>query len=88
MPLSTYENIIPQHGKIVKRLAAVFKKYFEGFFCLGGGHFFALNAERVFNTKGKLKWKERRERKKEGREKRNKEKKRFIKRKENIFVYI
>ena len=50
--------------------------------------FFSLNAERVFNTKGKLKWKERRERKKEGREKRNKEKKRFIKRKENIFVYI
>lgn len=87
MPLSTYENIIPQRGKIVKRLAAVFKKIF-GVFCLGGGHFFSLNVAWVFNTKGKLKWKERRERKKEGREKRNKEKKRFIKRKENIFVYI
>ena len=55
---------------------------------MGGGHFFSLNVAWVFNTKGKLKWKERRERKKEGREKRNKEKKRFIKRKENIFVYI
>lgn len=32
MPLSTYENIIPQRGKIVKRLTAVFKKNFEGFF--------------------------------------------------------
>ena len=88
MPLLTYENIIPQREEIVKRLAAVLKKISRDFFCLGGGHFFALNAERVFNTKGKLKWKERRERKKEGREKRNKEKKRFIKRKENIFVYI
>lgn len=64
------------------------KKYFGDFFGLGGGQFFSLNVAWVFNTKGKLKWKERRERKKEGREKRNKEKKRFIKRKENIFVYI
>ena len=88
MPLLTYENIIPQRGEIVKRLTAVFKKYFGRFFCLGGGQFFSLNVAWVFNTKGKLKWKERRERKKEGREKRNKEKKRFIKRKENIFVYI
>ena len=87
MPLSTYENIIPQREEIVKRLAAVFKKI-SRFFCLGGGQFFSLNVAWVFNTKGKLKWKERRERKKEGREKRNKEKKRFIKRKENIFVYI
>lgn len=55
---------------------------------MGGGQFFSLNVAWVFSTKGKLKWKERRERKKEGREKRNKEKKRFIKRKENIFVYI
>ena len=55
---------------------------------MGGGYFFSLNVAWVFNTKGRLKWKERRERKKEGREKRNKEKKRFIKRKENIFVYI
>ena len=39
MPLSTYENIIPQRGEIVKRLAAVFKKYFGDFFCLGGGTF-------------------------------------------------
>ena len=88
MPLSTYENIIPQRRKFVKRLATVFKKIFrEIFFGLGGGQFFSLNVAWVFNTKGK-KWKERRERKKEGREKRNKEKKRFIKRKENIFVYI
>ena len=36
VPLSTYENIIPQRGEIVKRLAAVFKKIFGGFFCLGG----------------------------------------------------
>ena len=46
MPLSTYENIIPQRGEIVKRLAAVFKKIFGGFFCLGGGRvinaFFSL----------------------------------------------
>ena len=88
MPLSTYENIIPQCRKFVKRLEAVFKKFFGDFFSLGGGQFFSLNVAWVFNTKGKLKWKERRERKKEGREKRNKEKKRFIKRKENIFVYI
>ena len=88
MPLSTYENIIPQRGEIVKHLTAVFKKNSRDFFAWAADIFFALNAERVFNTKGKLKWKERRERKKEGREKRNKEKKRFIKRKENIFVYI
>ena len=55
---------------------------------MGGGRFFTLNFVLVISVKGKLKWKERRERKKEGREKRNKEKKRFIKRKENIFVYI
>ena len=39
MPLLTYENIIPQRGEIVKRLTAVFKKYFGDFFCLGGGAF-------------------------------------------------
>ena len=39
MPLLTYENIIPQRREIVKRLAAVFKKYFGEFFCLGGGRF-------------------------------------------------
>ena len=50
MPLSTYENIIPQREKIVKRLTAVFKKNFEGFFCLGGGYFFTLNAERVISV--------------------------------------
>ena len=89
VPLSTYENIIPQCRKFVKRLEAVFKKNISGnFFGLGGGQFFSLNVAWVFNTKGKLKWKERRERKKEGREKRNKEKKRFINRKENIFVHI
>ena len=39
MPLSTYENIIPQHGEIVKRLAAVFKKI-SGVFLLGRRAFF------------------------------------------------
>ena len=53
MPLSTYENIIPQRGKIVKRLAAVFKKISRDFFCLGGGHFFALNFVLVISVKGK-----------------------------------
>ena len=50
MPLSTYENIIPQRGEIVKRLTAVFKKYFGDFFCLGGGTFFTLNVEWVINA--------------------------------------
>ena len=50
MPLSTYENIIPQCGEIVKRLTAVFKKISGDFFCLGGGHFFTLNAERVISV--------------------------------------
>lgn len=52
VPLSTYENIIPQREEIVKRLKVVFKK-FSRFFCLGGGHFFALNAERVISVKEK-----------------------------------
>ena len=50
VPLLTYENIIPQRGEIVKRLTAVFKKYFGDFFCLGGGTFFTLNVEWVINA--------------------------------------
>ena len=41
MPLLTYENIIPQRREIVKRLAAVFKKYFGDFFVWAAGAFFA-----------------------------------------------
>ena len=42
MPLSTYENIIPQCRKFVKRLAAVFKKIFRGiFFGWAAGNFLA-----------------------------------------------
>lgn len=39
MPLSTYENIIPQRGEIVKRLTAVFKKN-SGIFLFGRRAFF------------------------------------------------
>ena len=53
MPLSTYENIIPQRGKIVKRLAAVFKKILRDFFCLGGGHFFCAEFRVSYQREGK-----------------------------------
>ena len=41
MPLSTYENIIPQREKIVKRLAAVLKKIRGIFFVWAADIFLA-----------------------------------------------
>ena len=87
VPLSTYENIIPQCGKFVKRLEAVFKKYFGEFFCLGGGHFFALNFVLVISVKGKLKWKERREKKKKE-EKKEIKKRKGLSKEKKIYSYI
>lgn len=43
MPLSTYENIIPQRRKFVKRLAAVFKKNFRGFFLVWAADIFLFS---------------------------------------------
>ena len=52
MPLSTYENIIPQRGEIVKRLTAVFKKI-RGVFLFGRRAFFTPNLVWVISVKVK-----------------------------------
>lgn len=71
MPLSTYENIIPQCGKFVKRLEAVFKKYFGEFFLLGRRAIFFAKCRMGFQHDGKVEV-EREERKKKRRKRKKK----------------
>ena len=71
VPLSTYENIIPQCGKFVKRLAAVFKKNFGDFFWFGRRAIFLAEWRVGFQHEGKVEV-EREERKKKRRKRKKK----------------
>ena len=71
MPLSTYENIIPQCRKFVKRLEAVFKKIFGGFFWFGRRTIFLAKCRVGFQHEGKVEV-EREERKKKRRKRKKK----------------